>query len=138
MQTAIDWAEEQGHRVCMITYTASHYANMPLREFGKALQTAYRNTMHQVARLRKQHEVGNIKAVEFTYSERNRWHKHFHVIYILDKDCHVGQFYEKVRDGWELQCAKVGLLDTSNEKAVESFRKHGCSLSINVQDFVAE
>lgn len=137
VQEAISWAENQGHHVVMITYTASHYANLPLMDFGTALQKAYRNTMKQVHRLRKKHEVGNIKAVEFTYSERNRWHKHFHVIYILDENCHVGQFYEMVKNAWELQCANVGLLDISNEKAVDSFRKHSCSLSVGSQAVLA-
>ena len=130
VEQAVAWADEHKYRVIMITFTASHYANLPLREFGKALQKAYRKTLDQMKRERKAVEVGNIKSVEFTYSERNRWHKHFHVIFFLKEDSHAGHFYERIRDAWELQCAKVGLLDTSNEKAVDSFRRHACSLTV--------
>ena len=130
VEQAVAWADEHKYRVIMITFTASHYANLPLRDFGKALQTAYRKTLDQVKRERKAVEVGNIKSVEFTYSERNRWHKHFHVIFFLKEDAHAGHFYEKIRSAWKYQCSNVGLLDTNNPKAVESFRKHGCSITV--------
>ena len=130
VEQAVAWADAHGYRTIMITYTASHYANLPLAEFGSALQQAYRKTMDQVKRTRQLVEVGNIKSVEFTFSERNRWHKHFHVIYFLRPESHAGRFFERVRSAWELQCSKVGLLDTSNDKAVESFRHHGCSLTV--------
>lgn len=130
VEQAVAWADAHGYRTIMITFTASHYANLPLDEFGSALQIAYRKTMDQVKRARHLVEVGNIKSVEFTFSERNRWHKHFHVIFFLRGESHAGRFFERIRAAWELQCSKVGLLDTSNDKAVESFRRHGCSLTV--------
>ena len=133
VEQAVQWADGHNYRVIMITFTASHYANLPLREFGRALQKAYRKTLDQMKRERKAVEVGNIKSVEFTYSERNRWHKHFHVIFFLKEDSHAGHFYEKIRAAWELQCSKVGLLDTTNPKAVDSFRKHGCSITVGCE-----
>lgn len=138
VEQAVKWADEHKYKVIMITFTASHYANLPLRDFGRALQTAYRKTLDQAKRERKAVEVGNIKSVEFTYSERNRWHKHFHVIFFLKEDSHAGHFYEKIRSAWELQCSKVGLLDTTNPKAVDSFRKHGCSITVGGKAALAE
>ena len=134
VQTAIDWAEAEGYTVVMITYTASHKAHYALRDFGKRLQDAYRGTMKQVLRLRKKYEVGNIKAVEFTFSEENRWHKHFHVLYILKAECDVVSFYQKVNAAWELQCINTGLLDSADEKAVADFREHATSLSCGAEE----
>ena len=138
IQQALDYADENDYKVIMITYTASHYANYALNDFGKRLQTAYSKMNDQLKRLRKEVEVGNIKAVEFTYSEKNGWHKHFHTIYILKKDCHVGKFYEKIQAAWELQCANYGLLDVTDEKALSDFRKHSTSLSVGSKAVLAK
>ena len=129
VQKAIDWAEAHGYVVVMVTYTASHKAHYTLQDFGKRLQAAYRGTMKQLLRLRKKYEVGNIKAVEFTFSEENRWHKHFHVLHILKPDCNATDYYKKINAAWELQCVNVGLLDPLDSKAVDDFHKHSTSLS---------
>lgn len=137
VQTAIAWAEANGLQVVMFTHTASHKANYALKEFGIRFQQAYRGTMKQVYRLRKQFEEGNIKAVEFTFSEENRWHKHFHVLSFLKKECDVDEYYKLLQSAWEKQCAKVGLLDASNEKAVKDFRLHGLDMTKGAQESLA-
>lgn len=138
VQTCIDWAEANGYTVVMITYTASHKAHYTLVDFGKKLQQAYSETMKDAGRLRKAYEVGNIKSVEFTFSEENRWHKHFHVLYILKPECDVADFYKKINAWWELQCIKVGLLDATNKKAVADFRDHATSLSYGAEEVRAK
>jgi len=137
VQTAITWAETQGLQVVMITYTASHKANYALKDFGVRFQKAYRATMKQVYRLRKQYEEGNIKATEFTFSEKNRWHKHSHVLIFLKKECDADAFFKEIQQAWERQCSKVGLLDISNEKALADFRKHGCDMVKGAQESLA-
>lgn len=137
VETAIKWAEANGLQVVMFTHTASHKANYALKEFGVRFQKAYRGTMKQVYRLRKLYEEGNIKAVEFTFSEANRWHKHFHVLSFLKKECDVDEYYKLLQKAWEKQCAKVGLLDTSNEKAVKDFRLHGLDMTKGAQESLA-
>ena len=137
VETAIKWAEAQGLQVVMITYTASHKASYALKEFGVRFQKAYRATMKQVYRLRKQYEEGSIKATEFTFSEKNRWHKHFHVLIFLKKECDADAFFSEIQRAWEKQCAKTGLLDISNERAVADFRKHGCDMVKGAQESLA-
>ena len=137
VETAIKWAEANGLQVVMFTHTASHKANYALKDFGIRFQKAYRGTMKQVYRLRKLYEEGNIKAVEFTFSEANRWHKHFHVLSFLKKECDVDEYYKLLQKAWEKQCAKVGLLDTSNEKAVKDFRLHGLDMTKGAQESLA-
>lgn len=137
VETAIKWAEAQGLQVVMITYTASHKANYALKDFGVRFQKAYRATMKQVYRLRKQYEEGNIKATEFTFSEANRWHKHSHVLIFLKKECDVDAFFNEIQKAWERQCSKVGLLDISNAKALADFRKHGCDMVKGAQESLA-
>ena len=121
----------------MITYTASHKANYALKDFGVRFQKAYRATMKQVYRLRKQYEEGNIKATEFTFSEANRWHKHSHVLIFLKKECDADAFFNEIQQAWERQCSKVGLLDISNAKALADFRKHGCDMVKGAQESLA-
>lgn len=137
VETAIAWAEANGLQVVMFTHTASHKANYALKDFGVRFQKAYRATMKQVYRLRKQYEEGNIKATEFTFSEANRWHKHFHVLSFLKKECDVDEYYKLLQKAWEKQCAKVGLLDASNEKAVKDFRQHGLDMTKGAQESLA-
>ena len=137
VETAIKWAEAQGLQVVMITYTASHKANYALKDFGIRFQKAYRATMKQVYRLRKQYEEGNIKATEFTFSEANRWHKHSHVLIFLKKECDADAFFNEIQQAWERQCSKVGLLDISNAKALADFRKHGCDMVKGAQESLA-
>lgn len=137
VQQAIDYAEAHDWQVVMITYTASHKANYALKDFGVRFQKAYRATMKQVYRLRKQYEEGNIKATEFTFSEANRWHKHSHVLIFLKKECDVDAFFKEIQQAWERQCSKVGLLDISNAKALADFRKHGCDMVKGAQESLA-
>ena len=149
IQQAIDWAKgislvrnkETGeydrvpngnnYQVAMVTYTASHNVTMPLKSFGVQLQKAYRQLNKNIYRERKAYEIGNIKAVEFTHSYKNAWHKHFHVIYILKEDCNVEEFFAKIQKYWEHACIANGLLDATNDRAVADFRLHSVDL---VQD----
>lgn len=145
VQRAIDWANgislikdsngdwlripnDNDYQVVMITYTASHNVKMSLIEFGKQLQNAFIAMNKNIRKSRKKYEVGNIKGVEFTHSYKNGWHKHFHVIYILKKECDVDSFFATIQKSWENACAKNNLLDSTNERAVQDFRKHSVNL----------
>lgn len=146
VQRAIDWANgtsytknkltgelepvanDNDFQVIMITYTASHNVNLSLIDFGERLQKAYMMLMKNIRKSRKKYEVGYIKGVEFTHSYRNGWHKHYHVILILKKDCDVDAYFSTIQKSWETACIKYGLLDSTNEKAVQDFRQHSVDL----------
>lgn len=136
VQQAIDYSKKNNYQVAMITYTASHFAHYSLIDFGQKLQMAYQKTQDQIKRLRKKYEIGNIKAVEYTYSERNGWHKHFHVIVIYKADADVQSIYEKIKSAWELQCTNVGLLSNS-KKAIADFRAHSCNITLGADAAVS-
>ena len=128
VQKAIDWAKSNEYQVAMVTFTASHNVKMPLIEFGQKLQKAYEMLMKNIRKSRKKYEVGNIKGVEFTHSYKNSWHKHYHVILILKKECDINSYFATIQKSWETACIKNSLLDATNEKAVSDFREHSVDL----------
>lgn len=128
VQKAIDWAKGNDYQVAMVTFTASHNVKMPLVEFGQKLQKAYEMMMKNIRKSRKKYEIGNIKGVEFTHSYKNGWHKHYHVILILKKECDVEAYFQTIKKSWETACIKNSLLDATNEKAVQDFREHSVDL----------
>lgn len=128
VQKAIDWANDNDYKVAMVTYTSSHNVKMSLVEFGQRLQKAYEMMMKNIRKSRKKYEIGYIKGVEFTHSYRNGWHKHYHVILILKKECDVDSYFQTIKKSWETACIKNSLLDATNEKAVSDFREHSVDL----------
>ena len=128
VQKAIDWANDNGYQVAMVTYTSSHNVKMTLVEFGQQLQKAYEMMMKNIRKSRKKYEIGYIKGVEFTHSYRNGWHKHYHVILILKKECDVDAYFATIKKSWETACIKNNLLDATNEKAVSDFREHSVNI----------
>lgn len=128
VQKAIDWAKGNNYQVAMVTFTASHNVKMSLIEFGKQLQKAYEMMMKNIRKSRKKYEIGNIKGVEFTHSYKNGWHKHYHVILILKKECDIDSYFATIQKSWQTACMKNGLLDSTNEKAVQDFREHSVDL----------
>lgn len=128
VQKAIDWAKGNNYQVAMVTFTAIHNVKMPLIEFGQKLQKAYEMLMKNIRKSRKKYEIGNIKGVEFTHSYKNGWHKHYHVILILKKECDVDAYFQTIKKSWETACIKNSLLDATNEKAVQDFREHSVDL----------
>jgi hypothetical protein len=137
VQTAVDWATSNGYKTIMVTFTASHTAKYPLNEFGTKIQQAYEKMHNQLRHYRKKYEVGSIKSVEFTYSRKNGWHKHFHVIFFLKETADIDLYFSKIKKSWQHQCLEIGLLEP-NEKAIADFDKHGCSLTENAAEAVAD
>lgn len=128
VQKAINWANDNDYQVVMVTYTSSHNVKMSLVEFGQQLQKAYEMMMKNIRKSRKKYEIGYIKGVEFTHSYRNGWHKHYHVILILKKECDVDAYFATIKKSWETACIKNSLLDATNEKAVQDFREHSVNI----------
>lgn len=128
VQKAIGWANDNDYQVAMVTFTASHNVKMPLIEFGQKLQKAYEMLMKNIRKSRKNYEIGNIKGVEFTHSYKNGWHKHYHVILILKKECDIDSYFDIIQKSWENACIKNSLLDATNEKAVSDFREHSVNI----------
>lgn len=136
VQTAVDWATDNGYKTVMVTFTASHTVRYTLNDFGTKLQKAYEKMHNQLRHYRKKYEVGSIKSVEFTYSQKNGWHKHFHVIYFFKSDTDIDNYFAKIKKSWEHQCLDIGLLESS-DKAIADFRRHGCTLTTNIDDAIA-
>lgn len=128
VQKAIGWANDNDYKVAMVTFTASHNVKMSLIEFGEKLQKAYEMMMKNIRKSRKKYEIGNIKGVEFTHSYKNGWHKHYHVILILKKECDIDSYFGTIQKSWETACIKNSLLDATNEKAVSDFKEHSVNI----------
>ena len=126
----VDYADTHDKKVIMLTLTASHNASYMLYDFGQRLQDAYTDMMHDTTYARKKlHEFGRIKASEYTYSYRNGWHKHFHVLVVVDADADVSVYEDVIKQGWERACIAHGLLDATDNKAIDDFRAHAAYIT---------
>lgn len=127
----IDWVStQQNKKIIMLTLTASHKVNIALDDFGSKLQDAYKMMMDTTKRYRKQTgEVGRVKVTEYMHSYRNRWHKHFHIIVVVDDTVDVDVYRDKLIDTWATACIKNNLLDASDSNAVLNFYKHAVAVT---------
>jgi len=79
----MDWAENEGHTVLLLTFTARHKITDNLSKLlagiGKAKQ---RFRQSRSFRALKDVVVGTVTALEVTYGE-NGWHPHYHELWIL-------------------------------------------------------
>ena len=107
---ALDWARDNGKRVQLITFTASHQLGDPLAPFLSGLAAAMREVFRHRPFERFKEAVGyigSIKATEITYGA-NGWHAHFHALWISDfgTEHTVGAF---ASPAWRAALHKVGL-----------------------------
>lgn len=130
----VDWvATQPNKKIMMLTLTASHKVNVPLDEFGTRLQGAYKLMMDTTKRYRKKMgEVGRVKVTEYTHSYRNRWHKHFHILVIVDDTVNATDYEKKLTEWWATACRQNKLLDVSDQKAVDDFYEKAVDVSENM------
>lgn len=111
---ALYQAEKRGHGVLHVTFTLRHRLGDGLKELIVTLRKAIRAVWSSAAgeRLRAKYQImGNIRALETTYSDRNGWHPHAHVL--LFTQCElteqaIEEFESLLRARWEKKLQSFG------------------------------
>lgn len=83
VNTGLEWAKAQGHRIVMLTLTARHGEDDNLKDLLSGMKEAKR-AFHQHRRWKKikPDVVAMLTATEVTHG-KNGWHPHFHVVVIV-------------------------------------------------------
>lgn len=100
---AVAWAERQGLRVVLATFTLSHGVTDSLEASLAALNGAYRRMQRRrdFAALRASHGLRHtIKAVEVTWSPDNGFHPHLHVLYFVSPVSDSTALHAALTDAW--------------------------------------
>lgn len=130
---AFDYAEKNGLFVSMVTLTFSHSKNDSLSTNMENMAKATKSFNQQINKKFKKNIgfVGSIRALEVTYSDKNGWHPHNHIVYISEKKL-SDEDTILVKKAWKNACSKNGLLDLSNKKAVLNFDLHATHVAVNM------
>lgn len=130
---AFDYAKEHGWLVNMVTLTFSHSKNDSLSINLENMAKATKSFNQQInKKFKKNIDLkGSIRALEVTFSEKNGWHPHNHILYLsgnklTDEDTRL------IKKAWKNACSKNGLLDLSDKKAVLNFDLHSVDVEVNM------
>lgn len=118
-----------GGHTYLLTLTAPHERELPLREFRrlltKALQKFKNSKAYKGVRARYKH-VGSVRSLELTWSGDHGWHLHTHDLYFAQPGLEEDQrSLGELRGAWCTALLKVGL--GSNEK-LTWMMQHGLDL----------
>lgn len=139
---------DQPKKVIMLTLTASHTARMPLADVGAKLSVAlrymqnqrdYKSMMVQAGLYLGEYRLSNgktrkikgmIRACEYTYGS-NGWHKHFHILLVVNKDTNVGDLQDNIKQMWVNACLATGLCSGTVKDEVALY-EHGATITATV------
>jgi len=132
LNAALAVGRERGLIPIMLTLTARHNRRTRLKEFWDELSKAEQELKKTRAwkGLNGEYLAGGFaKAVEATYSDRNGWHPHFHIVMMVraaDELQALG-LVETLREQWLHQLDRVGLDGTSEAARERSFHLRGAA-----------
>ena len=123
MNLAQDLHDKSGGARYLITYTMPHGIQDSLSDlYDKIREARMYMIRHRDYKtyFNKENYVGEIRALEVTYSKNNGWHPHIHsVIFMKNKFQSVEKLKEKLFSLWSKACVKVGLPCPSFEHGVD-------------------
>lgn len=113
VETGVEIAKAMGRRAVLMTLTFKHSGQDKLDDLLKCLLDAYERgfSKNKSARLFKEAmgTMGNIKALEITWGEKNGFHPHLHVLMLIDKDApSPEQIQIQASAIWRKACMAVG------------------------------
>lgn len=133
IKRALAYGRENGLMPVMLTLTASHQLNTPLKPHKEAFKRAFKKLSKNGSYrrlLRRLGIVGTIKAVEITRTYENGWHYHYHILMLIDKalmmalgDWFTSDFRGKLTALWLAALASEGLY--GNEAHALNLSYHG-------------
>ena len=132
IEQAMTWAEGEGLRAAMVTFTFPHKSFNRLADLLERQAHAFR-LLRQTSRWRKLKTrigyEGLIRSLEVTHGD-NGWHPHTHELWFIRPIMSDGLRLELV-DLWQRACASAGLLDLGDAKTVQAFREHSVDIRLN-------
>jgi hypothetical protein len=119
---AMAWAYSTGKKAVMLTLTFPHRSWDKLPALLKAQAKALERFRSHRAIRGKFDTAGLIRALELTHG-KNGWHPHTHELHFLPADTDAEAFRVACLEAWRACCAKSGLLDLADKKAVRDFNR---------------
>jgi len=133
---------KNGGSLYLLTLTIPHYKNSSIKKLVKDLTSSYRKltSRKKYRQFAYSYLIGTVRGFETTYSDRNGFHPHFHIILYLkefDVLCRAGYSLDKnnshlvdVRLGQDafLYISKTGKKWTLADEVTKSFKKKSSSL----------
>ncbi|HVW49901.1 MAG TPA: protein rep [Trinickia sp.] len=111
--------------VYMLTLTLPHYKKDNLKDLMDRVKKAMKYlTSHYDYRkiLKSIGQVGSVRALEVTWSYKNGWHPHFHILQLTDMELFKDNFTEvkeKIWSIWVKACVEAGLNPPSLKHGVD-------------------
>lgn len=118
LQKLIDWAEEQGFTLAMLTLTSQHDLATKLLDQRRMMGAAKAGMTGRAAWKNGagKYMIGSVTATEVTHGERSGWHLHYHYIIVLDlrhlrtgRDDAARELAEAAWPAWRGAATKAGL-----------------------------
>lgn len=138
-------AQKKGYKLAFFTLTVPHKKNMPLSVLKEGVAESYRQLTRNRGYRDKREKYGvegYIRGLETTFTERNGWHPHLHVLFFFkpsEEDTHL-DFCDQFFNIWSKQIKKAGLGKCSKDayKVKEVFDNQGISEYITKWDLSKE
>lgn len=142
VRTICNNAQKEGFQLHFLTLTIPHKFNQNLKVLKDSLAEVLRQITKKrfYTNLKKQHAIeGYIRALEVTFSFKNGWHPHLHVLYI-HKSENFQEFSDEFYSLWAKEVEKIGLGKCSKKayKCKEVFNEQGISEYITKWDLSKE
>jgi len=136
---AMAWAYANERKAVLLTLTFPHKAFDALPALLKAQASALGRFRSHRAIRGKFGSEGFIRALELTHGA-NGWHPHTHELHFLPVGADAEAFRVACLTAWRACCAKAGLLDLSDPKAVAHFDRRAVDVidSVNSGDYLAK
>ena len=115
LRDALATWETQGHAASLITITVPHDLNDPLSKLLGVERAAWKRVTQGAAwqRLKRRFGIaGHIIALEFTWSDHNGWHPHYHVLLVHDQElaaAAIAQLHAHIHSRPAASCRDQGL-----------------------------
>lgn len=140
IEEAMTWAQDQGLKAVLVTFTFPHKSWHKLEDLLRMQSEAFKRLRrgNPFEKLKKQIGFqGLIRSLEVTHGQ-NGWHPHTHEIWLVDPK--APDFYGRLVELWQRACVRAGLLDLGAEDQVKAFQRHSVDVKENVTsgDYLAK
>lgn len=132
LEHLVQWANDQGLQVMMVTFTFPHTGFDSLADLLERQADAFTRFRRGSPFSRLKDALGFeglVRSLEVTHGV-NGWHPHTHELWLVDPSVGRG-CRDRLVELWERACIAAGLLDPADLVKVEAFRRHAVDVKLN-------
>lgn len=133
LEHLVQWAQDQGLQVIMVTFTFPHTGFDTLSELLDRQADAFKRfrTGGPFRRLKDALGFqGLVRSLEVTHGLRNGWHPHTHELWLVKSSVDLATC-SRISELWERACLASGLLQGDDLAKIDAFRKHSVDVRLN-------